>query len=252
MKIQHYYLFGISPTMLQDCLEKLLNQFELNFTDYKIDQTSEFGELRLIFQYQEEQISLYEELFNLLENNLAPYIFSKSQNLPECLIESLKSKSKLLAVAESCTGGLISSQITKIPGASAVFDTGVVTYSNASKMNFLNLDESLLVKYGAVSSQTAEAMVQGLLKATQADFGIAVTGIAGPSGGTIEKPNGTVYIAWGDQINIRSRQFLIALPRIEFQKKVTYTALNQLRRFILKNKNSADYYFDRFVKNRDQ
>lgn len=246
MNIKNYYLFGISPIKLQIDLENIFYQFKIGSADFYLDQTSLFGELKLIIRYQDSQLALYSQLFNLVEIELAPYIDSNGQNLPENLIQIIKSKRKILAVAESCTGGLISSQITKVPGASSVFDTGVVTYSNASKMKFLNLDEGLLIRHGAVSSQTAEAMVYGLLNASQADFGIAVTGIAGPSGGTVDKPNGTVFIAWGDRKNIQSRRFLIPLSRIEFQHKVSYTALNQLRKYIKKDNISIDYYFDKY------
>ena len=244
MKQQNFYMFGISPIILQDNLKQYLAQLDIKTSDFIIDQTSDFGELKLIIHYHQSQIPVYSQLFKLLYDSFKPYIFSEEFYLPEYLIEVLRNHSKTLSIAESCTGGMISSQITKISGASSVFDTGIVTYSNASKMKFLGVDENCLIKNGAVSRQTAKAMVSGLLHSTHSDLGMAVTGIAGPTGGTPEKPNGTVYIGWGSQKNIQTQHFIIPLSRLEFQKKVTSTAINQLIRFILKEEAVVNYYFD--------
>jgi nicotinamide-nucleotide amidase len=121
---------------------------------------------------------------------------------PETLIASAKKllrayeKQKLmLATAESCTGGLIAALLTEIPGSSAVFERGFVTYSNAAKSASLGVPAALIRKYGAVSAPVAEAMAQGVLTHSKADVSIAVTGVAGPAGGTKQKPVGLVYIA---------------------------------------------------------
>ena len=111
----------------------------------------------------------------------------------------LKSNEKKIAIAESCTGGWIAQIITEVPGSSAWFDRGFVTYSNAAKMQMLGVKPETLEKYGAVSAQTATEMVIGALAHSDADCAIAVTGIAGPDGGTAEKPVGTVFIAWADK-----------------------------------------------------
>ena len=108
----------------------------------------------------------------------------------------LKSKEKKIATAESCTGGWIAQIITEIPGSSAWFDRGFVTYSNAAKIQMLGVNPETLAKFGAVSAQTATEMVNGALAYSGADCAIAVTGIAGPDGGTAEKPVGTVFVAW--------------------------------------------------------
>jgi nicotinamide-nucleotide amidase len=101
----------------------------------------------------------------------------------------------LLALAESCTGGGISETITEVPGCSAWFDCSFVTYSNAAKIGMLGVQPVTLTQYGAVSSQVALEMTKGVLANSQADLAIAVTGIAGPEGGSSEKPVGTVFIA---------------------------------------------------------
>ncbi|MGR8999464.1 MAG: CinA family protein [Gammaproteobacteria bacterium] len=142
----------------------------------------------------------------------------------------LKSKEKKIATAESCTGGWIAQVITEVPGSSAWFDRGFVTYSNAAKMQMLGVKLETLEKYGAVSAQTATEMVIGVLTYSDADCAVAVTGIAGPDGGTAEKPVGTVFIAWayknqdvkvvqkkltGDRHQIRRQTVQIALGGVE-------------------------------------
>lgn len=111
--------------------------------------------------------------------------------------EALKEKGMMIATAESCTGGGIAQAITEIPGSSAWFDRGFVTYSNQSKVDLLQVPQSTLDQYGAVSEEVAQEMVKGTLLNSNADLAVSVTGIAGPSGGSVEKPVGTVYIAWG-------------------------------------------------------
>lgn len=109
--------------------------------------------------------------------------------------EVLREKKGTIAIAESCTGGLISHRITNIPGSSEYFERGVVAYSNKAKIDYIGVSEEILSSCGAVSSETAMAMAYGIKKAANTTFGLAVTGIAGPGGGTAEKPVGLVFIA---------------------------------------------------------
>lgn len=117
-------------------------------------------------------------------------------NLSTQLGQTLKEKNFTLALAESCTGGLASAAITDIAGSSAWFDRGFVTYTNAAKQSMLNVTEETLTQYGAVSEKTAEEMVIGALKNSLADIAGSITGIAGPTGGSIDKPVGTVCFAY--------------------------------------------------------
>ena len=112
----------------------------------------------------------------------------------EKIIEKLASKNQTLSFAESCTGGRIAAAFTSISGASAVLDGSVVTYSNAIKHTWLGVDNEILDKFGAVSSQCVSQMLEGIRNLSGADYALAVSGIAGPTGGTEEKPVGTVYI----------------------------------------------------------
>lgn len=112
------------------------------------------------------------------------------------LVQLLRAQDLRLAVAESCTGGMICGAITDVPGASYVFDRGFVVYSNAAKHELLGVDPELIERHGAVSAEVARAMARGALSHSLADIAVAVTGIAGPDGGTIEKPVGLVHFAW--------------------------------------------------------
>lgn len=111
------------------------------------------------------------------------------------VIEANRKAGRRVAVAESCTGGLVSAALTEIPGSSEVFEAGYVTYSNAAKMAELNVSLDVVETFGAVSVATAWAMAQGALEASEADVAVAITGIAGPDGGTEQKPVGTVVFA---------------------------------------------------------
>ena len=111
------------------------------------------------------------------------------------VVESNRKAGRRIAVAESCTGGLVSAAITEIPGSSEVFEAGFITYSNQAKMNRLNVNQDVLDTFGAVSVATAWAMAQGALSASNADVAVAITGIAGPDGGSEQKPVGTVVFA---------------------------------------------------------
>lgn len=129
-----------------------------------------------------------------------------SEELGRLLLE----RKALLAVAESCTGGLLAKRITDVPGSSAWFDRGLVTYSNGAKQDLLGVPPEVLARSGAVSRECAEAMARGLLVMTPADWAVAVTGIAGPGGGSPEKPVGLVWMAWarrGGAAETEYRQF---------------------------------------------
>lgn len=124
------------------------------------------------------------------------------------LADCLLSHSLKLGTAESCTGGGLSYVITALSGSSRWFERGLVTYSNQSKISLLGVSEHVLKQFGAVSKETAEAMVRGLLKHHPVDVGVAITGIAGPDGGSVDKPVGLVWIAWEKKnFPLQSRRF---------------------------------------------
>ena len=131
-----------------------------------------------------------------IRERLGPAVYGTGETtLEEAVAQALTAKRVSVAVAESCTGGLLGQRLTNPPGASAYMDGGVITYSNAAKRRWLGVPEALLEQHGAVSAEVAKAMAEAVRKQAGTNLGIAVTGIAGPTGGTVEKPVGLVYIA---------------------------------------------------------
>ena len=152
------------------------------------------------------------------------------------IVHLLIEKKKTLALAESCTGGFIANQITNVPGSSKIFLGGVVAYANEVKQKFLGVRAKTLQRHGAVSRAVAREMAAGARKRFGADFAIAVTGIAGPSGGTKSKPVGTVFIAVAGPFGVLVERKLNRLEREKFKKVTANQALNLLKANILKVK----------------
>ena len=147
------------------------------------------------------------------------------------IILLLKKKKMKIAFAESCTGGLLSSSITSISGASKVFNLGLVTYSNQSKIKILKVNRNIIKKYGAVSHECCYAMVKNLSKISKANINISITGIAGPKGGTKQKPVGLVYIGVKKGNKISINKFLFKTKkRSLIQKATVKKALNLVLR----------------------
>jgi len=144
------------------------------------------------------------------------------------VVRLLTRQGKTLALAESCTGGFIANQITNVPGASAVFPGGIVAYSNDAKRKFLGVRAETLARHGAVSEAAARAMAEGALKRFGADFAIAVTGVAGPGGGTKSKPVGTAFIALAGGGETVVEQILNPLDREQFKQATANQALKIL------------------------
>ena len=137
----------------------------------------------------------------------------------------LREKGLNISLAESCTGGLIASRITDIPGASDYFEAGVVVYSNQAKQRFLSVPEQSIQSHGAVSKEVAEKMAEGVRAATGTDIGLSVTGIAGPKGGSPEKPVGTVYIGLSAKEGTLVRRFQFSGDRLDIKEKSAVEAL---------------------------
>lgn len=150
----------------------------------------------------------------------------------EELVRLLTQQNKKIATAESCTGGMISQMITSVPGASAVFDCGIVSYSNEIKKSILGVRAQTLEKYGAVSEQTALEMAQGVKKLSGADYALSVTGIAGPGGGSKEKPVGTVYVGIVHPEGSEVCLFHFSGNRDEIRKQTAQAALEKICHYV--------------------
>jgi len=235
--------FGIGESKLQTLLEK-------SFPDWPEDiqlgyrAHSPTVELKLITfsdqAYQSKSIWL-KKVKELLNDHIIGEISDKPVSLPSTVVDLFKEKKLTLTTAESCTGGLIASQVTSVSGASQVFEAGFVTYSNNIKQSILNVNDITLGQHGAVSEQTVIEMARGALIKANADIAIAVSGIAGPLGGTPEKPVGTVWIAWGTLENIQTQHFVISGGREYFQRLVAARSLDLVRRLLTSSKNKALY-----------
>lgn len=174
------------------------------------------------------------DAINKIKNKIADYIYSyEDETIEEVVFKILKKNKMKVAFCESCTGGLISSKFTRIPGASEVFDRAYITYSNLSKMEDLGVSEDTLDKYGAVSKETALEMAKGLLNKTSVDVALSVTGIAGPSGGTETKPVGLVYIGICTKDSSKVVESLFGGDRVSIQNRAYLKAFNELRKFLL-------------------
>ena len=152
--------------------------------------------------------------------------------MEEVVVKLLTARKKTLALAESCTGGLIASRVTDVPGASEIFLGGVVSYANTAKEKFLGVRAETLKTFGAVSEETAREMAVGVRERFGSDFALAVTGIAGPGGGTPEKPVGTVFIALASAEGVEVKKFLNVWERAIFKQVTATQALEWLRRKI--------------------
>ncbi len=152
-------------------------------------------------------------------------------SLEATVVRLMTEKNLRLATAESCTGGLIANRVTDVPGSSAVLTHGFVTYANAAKSGVLGVSEDDLEKFGAVSETVARQMAEGALRVSEADFAVATTGIAGPDGGTEEKPRGTVYFALAEKGGeTRVRHEIHPRKRLDFKQVVSQRALDLVRR----------------------
>lgn len=158
------------------------------------------------------------------------------------LVELLSRLNQTVTAAESCTGGLIASNVTRIPGSSAVFEAGYVTYSNRIKTELLRVKEETLETYGAVSEAVVIQMAKGALKASGSDWVVSVSGIAGPSGGSIEKPVGTVWICWGSKKSLKTQCLVYPSNRVNFQRFIANVGLDLIRREVLGIKEDPSYF----------
>lgn len=228
-------VFGIGESALEEKLSELMHT-QQNPSIAPYAKTGEV-ELRLTAKAETEEICLkmLEPLEEKVKAVLGDMVYAEGEDssVESTLCELLTSRKMKMATAESCTGGMIAQKITSVSGASSCFDCGVVTYSNEQKQKILGVSTETLKSYGAVSEETALEMCKGVREISGADFGISVTGIAGPTGGTAEKPVGLVYIGiCGENIH-KAFKFNFAGDRDVVRKRTSLQALDMVRRAVL-------------------
>jgi nicotinamide-nucleotide amidase len=179
--------------------------------------------------------SLIERVKTSLVAKAGKYVYGEGDEELEHIVGRLLAAKKLtIAVAESCTGGLIADRLTNVPGSSSYFERGLITYSNVSKTSELGVPESVLESHGAVSRETAEAMASGVRLNAGTDIGISTTGVAGPTGGSADKPVGLVWIGYSDGHETIALKFNFGDDRRRTKERASQAALELLRRKLLK------------------
>jgi nicotinamide-nucleotide amidase len=188
----------------------------------------------------EEDISDLDELVGRIQARLGDAIFTtRGESMEEVVGRQLRESGRTLAVAESCTAGMLGMQVTRVPGSSDYFMGGIICYSNEAKMELCAVPAELLQKYGAVSAEVAEALARGVRNSLRSSIGLSITGIAGPGGGSPEKPVGLVYVALSDGEHTESRHRIMPGDRESIRERSTYLALSWLRRFLLRTTQDA-------------
>ena len=176
---------------------------------------------------------LLNEIIEKIDGKIHKYIYSyNDESIEEVVYKKLKANNMKIAFCESCTGGLISSRFTSIPGVSEVFDRGIVTYSNRAKVEELGVKKNTLDKFSAVSEQVALEMATGLLNKTGVDIALSTTGLAGPSGGTEDKPVGLVYIGIATKNHSFVFKSVFSGDRLSIQNRAALKAFDELRKII--------------------
>jgi len=182
----------------------------------------------------EEAERLVQELAGQIETALDGYIFANGeQTLEEIVGMYLLMKQATIAVAESCTGGLLAERLTNVPGSSRYFLSGIVTYSNQSKVDLAGIPPLLLEMQGAVSEEIARGLAESVREKVAATIGVGITGVAGPTGGSAEKPVGTVHVAVASPQEVRHRLFMFPGSRDRIRWQATQAALDMVRRVLI-------------------
>jgi nicotinamide-nucleotide amidase len=225
---------GLGESAVDEKIAPIYTQYENPQTTILFNQSEIEIHLTARGRTEAEADALLDRLSEQLEERLGDAVFSfAGEKMEEVVGLKLTLGGYTLSVAESCTGGLIAQRLTEVPGSSKYFIEGAVTYSNDAKTRALGVEPVLLLEHGAVSAPVAEAMAEGIRKRARTDFGLAVTGVAGPGGGTEEKPVGLVYIALADDVQTKSRRLQIPGDRQLIRWRASQAALDLLRRRLI-------------------
>lgn len=226
---------GVGESLVEELVKDLMLDANPSVAPY-----AKVGEVHLRVTAKcdsaQEADALIEERAALIYERLGAAIYAEGDDpLERAVVSLLATRSETLAVAESCTGGLLSQRITDIPGSSSVFMGGAVVYSNAAKTDLAYVPEETIQAHGAVSPQVAQALAEGVRKRFGTDYGVGITGVAGPDGGTAQKPVGLVYIAVAYLGGSETDEAHYIGGRATVRYRASQTALNMLRLRILKS-----------------
>lgn len=234
-------IFGVTESGLQDTVNEV-------FPDWPADVDLGFRVQMPVIEVKfttigDELIEQNHAWAEKFRAHFSDYVIGRDGlRLTQALNNALAEKQLVLTTAESCTGGLIASGITSEAGSSHIFEAGYVVYSNRMKEQTLGVNHQTLLDHGAVSEEVVREMTAGALEKSGADIALAISGIAGPEGGTAEKPVGTVWMAWGKAGNINARRFFFPIARLAFQKTAAAIAMDLVRREVLGLTTETDYF----------
>lgn len=219
-------LCGVSESVVG---ERLADLMDTSAGDCRVGVTASRGILTVTVRGSDR--ALMQHVHADARERLGAHVFGEGDTtLAEAVVQRLTARGETLSLAESCTGGLLAGAITSAPGSSAVFERSFVTYANSAKQELLGVSEALLVEHGAVSESVAAAMAAGALAESGADHALSVTGIAGPGGGTPEKPVGTVWFGYAGKAGARTRSVGWGGSREVIRTRSVQLALDMLRR----------------------
>jgi nicotinamide-nucleotide amidase len=227
---------GLGESAVDEAIAPIYKSYEMVETSILFNRS----EIEVHFAAQSdseaESERILDELVGKIVEKLGVAVFaSNGETMEEVVGQILKKGGKTLAIAESCTGGLIAQRLTEVSGSSAYFIEGVTAYANEAKTRTLNVPEELIEKHGAVSAEVAEAMVKGMRGRAGTDYALSVTGIAGPTGGSEEKPVGLVFIGYADEKETKSLKIILPGDRYLIRWRASQAALDLLRRKIIKS-----------------
>ena len=225
---------GMGESAVDEKISPIYTKYENPQTTILFNSSEIEIHLRAHGRTEADAEALLDDLSLKIEKELGNSAFSfRGETMEEVVGRRLAMTDFTLAVAESCTGGLIAQRLTSVPGSSKYFIESCVTYSNESKVRLLGVDKNLIKEFGAVSQQVARDMARGVRHRAKTDFGLAVTGIAGPGGGTEEKPVGLVYIALADDAHTEHKKLMIPGDRELVRWRASQAALDMLRRRLI-------------------
>jgi nicotinamide-nucleotide amidase len=225
---------GLGESAVDEKIAPIYTQYDNPQTTILFNQSEIEIHLTARGRTEAEAVALLDRLSGQIEERLGNAVFSfAGETMEEVVGLKLSVGGYTVSVAESCTGGLIAQRLTDVPGSSKYFIEGVVAYANDAKTRDLDVEPILLLEHGAVSAPVAEAMAEGIRNRAGTDFGLSVTGIAGPGGGTEEKPVGLVYVALADEVKTEHRKLQLPGDRNLIRWRASQAALDLLRRRLI-------------------
>ncbi len=226
---------GYGESALDEAIAPIYTKFKDVQTSILFNKSEIDVELALRAENKEEANRTLDELRSEIVAKLGVAVFSvQGETMEQVVGRLLREAGKTVSVAESCTGGLIGSRLTDVPGSSSYFIEGVVAYSNEAKVRTLNVPQPTLDEFGAVSAETAAAMAEGIRERAETDFAVSITGIAGPDGGSADKPVGLVYLGFADEAGTKTLKLNLPGDRSLIRWRASQAALDYLRRQLLK------------------